>query len=114
MRTRRLELARLQALGAARSGLVRSVLVEHGIVGVLGLVAGLALGAVLGQVVAPLVTVSAEGGRPVPAVVVQWPWPTQAALVVALVVLVGGAVALTTSSLLRRASGELLRLGDER
>ena len=31
-----------------------------------------------------------------------------------LVVLVGGAVALTTSSLLRRASGELLRLGDER
>jgi hypothetical protein len=65
-------------------------------------------------VVAPLVTVSAEGSRPVPAVVVQWPWPTQAALVVALVVLVGGAVALTTSSLLRRASGELLRLGDER
>ncbi|KQY23387.1 hypothetical protein ASD16_12695 [Cellulomonas sp. Root485] len=114
VRTRRLELARLQALGAARSGLVRSVLVEHGIVGVLGLVAGLVLGAVLGQVVAPLVTVSAEGSRPVPAVVVQWPWPTQAALVVALVVLVGGAVALTTSSLLRRASGELLRLGDER
>ncbi|MDQ0371913.1 FtsX-like permease family protein [Cellulomonas humilata] len=114
VRTRRLELARLQALGAPRSGLVRSVLVEHGILGVLGLVAGLTLGAVLGQVVAPLVTVSAEGGRPVPAVIVQWPWPTQAALVVVLVVLVGGAVALTTSSLLRRASGELLRLGDER
>ena len=114
VRTRRLELARLQALGTPRSGLVRSVLVEHGILGVLGLVAGLALGAVLGQVVAPLVTVSAEGGRPVPAVIVQWPWPTQAALVVVLVVLVGGAVALTTNSLLRRASGELLRLGDER
>ncbi|WP_421742271.1 FtsX-like permease family protein [Cellulomonas sp.] len=114
VRTRRLELARLQALGTARSGLVRSVLVEHGILGVLGLLAGLALGAVLGQVVAPLVTVSAEGGRPVPSVVVQWPWPTQATLVVVLVVLVGGAVALTTSSLLRRASGELLRLGDER
>ncbi|WP_421732587.1 FtsX-like permease family protein [Cellulomonas sp.] len=114
VRTRRLELARLQALGAARSGLVRSVLVEHGILGVLGLVAGLTLGAVLGQVVAPLVTVSAAGARPVPAVLVQWPWPTQAALAVVLVVLVGGAVALTTNTLLRRASGELLRLGDER
>ena len=114
VRTRRLELARLQALGTPRSGLVRSVLVEHGILGVLGLIAGLTLGAVLGQVVAPLVTVSSEGSRPVPAVIVQWPWPTQAALVVALVVLAGGAVALTTSSLLRRASGELLRLGDER
>ena len=100
--------------GTARSGLVRSVLVEHGILGVLGLLAGLTLGAVLGQVVAPLVTVSAEGGRPIPAVVVQWPWLSQATLVVVLVVLVGGAVALTTSSLLGRASGELLRLGDER
>lgn len=114
VRTRRLELARLQALGAPRSGLVRSVLVEHAILGVLGLLAGLTLGAVLGQVVAPLVTVSVQGGRPVPGVIVQWPWPTQAALVAVLVVLVGGAVALTTSSLLRRASGELLRLGDER
>jgi len=81
---------------------------------VLGLVAGLTLGAVLSQVVSPLVTVSAEGGRPVPVVIVQWPWFTQATLVVVLVVLVGGAVALTTNSLLRRASGELLRLGDER
>ena len=114
VRTRRLELARLQALGTSRSGLVRSVLVEHGILGVLGLVAGLTLGAVLSQVVSPLVTVSAEGGRPVPVVIVQWPWFTQATLVVVLVVLVGGAVALTTNSLLRRASGELLRLGDER
>ena len=66
VRTRRLELARLQALGAARSGLVRSVLVEHAILGILGLLAGLTLGAVLGRVVAPLVTVSASGSRPVP------------------------------------------------
>ncbi|GIG19615.1 hypothetical protein Cch01nite_03390 [Cellulomonas chitinilytica] len=114
VRTRRLELARLQALGASRSGLVRAVLVEHAILGVLGLVAGLALGALLASVVGPLVTVSAAGSRPVPAVVVQWPWPTQLALVATLVVLVGAAVAVTTSALLRRASGALLRLGDER
>ena len=114
VRTRRLELARLQALGASRPGLVRSVLVEHGILGVLGLLAGLTLGGVLAQVVAPLVTVSAAGGRPVPAVLVQWPWATQLALVIVLVGLVAAAVALTANGLLRRASGELLRLGDER
>ena len=79
-----------------------------------GLAAGLALGALLARVVAPLVTVSATGGRPVPQVVVHWPWPAELALVTLLVVLVGTAVALTTNLLLRRASGELLRLGDER
>jgi hypothetical protein len=45
---------------------------------------------------------------------VQWSWPAQAALVGALVVLVAGVVVVTTNALLRRASGELLRLGDER
>jgi hypothetical protein len=114
VRTRRLELARLQALGASRQGLVGSVLVEHAILGVLGLLAGLTLGAVLARVVSPLVTVSASGGRPVPTVVVEWPWPTQLTLVTLLVGLVAAAVALTANSLLRRASGELLRLGDER
>jgi len=114
VRTRRLELARLQALGASRSGLVRAVLLEHGILGVLGLLAGLALGALLATVVGPLVTVSAAGARPVPAVVVVWPWPVQLALVAVLLVLAGTAVAVTTSALLRRASGALLRLGDER
>jgi len=114
VRTRRLELARLQALGASRPSLVRSVLVEHVILGTLGLAAGLALGAVLARVIAPLVTVSAVGGQPVPAVVVHWPWATELVLVTLLVVLVGSAVALTANLLLRRASGELLRLGDER
>ncbi|MGY4643537.1 FtsX-like permease family protein [Cellulomonas sp. URHB0016] len=114
VRTRRLELARLQALGAARSGLVRAVLVEHTILGALGIVAGLALGAVLAGVVGPLVTVSAAGTSPVPYVIVHWPWPTQLALVAALLVLAGAAVTITTATLLRRASGALLRLGDER
>jgi ABC-type antimicrobial peptide transport system permease subunit len=114
VRTRRLELARLQAIGVPRRGLVRSVLTEYAIVGALGLVAGLVLGTLLGARIAPLVTVSASGAPPVPAVVVQWSWPAQAALVGALVVLVAGVVVVTTNALLRRASGELLRLGDER
>ena len=41
------------------------------------------------RVIAPLVTVSAVGGQPVPAVVVHWPWATELVLVTLLVVLVG-------------------------
>ncbi|MDC7120006.1 hypothetical protein OMK64_00470 [Cellulomonas fimi] len=114
VRTRRLELARLQALGAPRGGIVRAVLVEHGIIGVLGVAAGLAIGGLLAGVVGPLLTVSGQGRRPVPRPLVQWEWPAQAVLVAVLVALVALAVATTTNALVRRASGTLLRLGDER
>ncbi|WP_029291743.1 FtsX-like permease family protein [Cellulomonas sp. HZM] len=114
VRMRRLELARLQAVGAPRGGLVRSVLVEHGVLAAVGGLVGLALGTLLGRVVAPLVTVSSAGTAPVPGVVVLWGWRTQGVLVGTLVVVGALVVALTTNALLRRASGELLRLGDER
>jgi hypothetical protein len=114
VRTRRLELARLQAVGASRRTLVRSVLTEYAVLGGLGVVVGLALGALLGGTVVPLVTVSASGAPPVPSVLVQGAWTSQGRLLALLVLLVGAVVATTTSALLRRASGELLRLGDER
>jgi predicted lysophospholipase L1 biosynthesis ABC-type transport system permease subunit len=114
VRTRRLELARLQAVGASRRALVRSVLTEYAVLGGLGVVVGLALGALLGRAIVPLITVSASGAPPVPSVLVHGAWTTQGRLLALLVVLVGIAVATTTNALLRRASGELLRLGDER
>lgn len=114
VRARRLEFARLQALGAPRRGLVRSVLVEHAVLGTVGVAVGLGLGALLAHLVAPLITTSASGTAPVPGVVVSWSWAGQLALLAALVALVGLVVALTTDTLLKRASGELLRLGDER
>lgn len=114
VRARRLEFARLQALGAPRRGLVRSVLVEHVVLGTVGVAVGLGLGALLAHLVAPLITTSASGTAPVPGVVVSWSWAGQLALLAALVALVGLVVALTTDTLLKRASGELLRLGDER
>jgi len=114
VRTRRLELARLQAVGASRRGLVRSVLTEYAVLGGLGVVVGLGLGALLGHTVVPLITVSASGSPPVPSVLVHGAWTTQARLLALLVVLVGLTVATTANALLRRASGELLRLGDER
>ena len=61
VRSRRLEFARLQALGAPRAGLVRSVLAEHAILGTVGVLVGLALGGLLATVVAPLITTSQSG-----------------------------------------------------
>lgn len=113
VRSRRLELARLQALGTSRDSLVRAVLLEYALLGVVGFGSGLAIGALLASVIGPLVTVSPGGGVPIPVVLVQWPWPAQVALVGGTAALAALAVVLTAQSLLRRASGELLRLGDE-
>ncbi|CAM5790537.1 ABC3 transporter permease protein domain-containing protein OS=Cellulomonas persica OX=76861 GN=CPE01_17770 PE=4 SV=1 [Cellulomonas persica] len=113
VRTRRLELARLQALGASQGSLARSIVGEYLLLGVIGTAAGIGVGALLAWVVGPLVTVSPRGLAPVPAVVVQWPWPVLGSVVGALALGAMLAVVVTTRALLRRASGALLRLGDE-
>lgn len=114
VRQRRLELARLQALGAARATLVRSVVVEHALLVVLGVAAGGTLGAFLARLVAPLLTLGADGRPPRPAALLVWDWPSQGVLLLGVVTLTGAAVTLTASTLMRRASAELLRLGDDR
>lgn len=113
VRARRLELARLQALGVARTSLVRSLLLEHVVVATLGLAAGVAIGAFLARAVAPLVTVSSTGGTPVPGVVVHAGWSAQLVLLGMLLASTVAVVAVVTNVLLKRASGELLRLGDD-
>lgn len=113
VRTRRLELARLQALGASRGALVRAILGEHALLGAVGVVAGLAVGWLLATVLTPVITDSAAGLSPVPPVVLQWPWPAQLALVGGIVLACGLVVLAVAQLLLRRASGALLRLGDE-
>lgn len=114
VRLRELEFARLQALGASRSGLVRAVVAEHTLLGVFGLGAGLGLGALLGRLVAPLLTVGADGYAPTPAVVVHWPWMSEGSMLAATFVLLTVTVVLTAGLRLRRASSALLRLGDDR
>ena len=114
VRLRRLELARLEALGATRPGLVRAVVAEHALLGGLGLAAGAALGALLGRLVVPLLTVASDGGQPVPAASGHWPWAAEGALVTLLVVLLGVAVTSTGVALLRPATSSMLRMGDDR
>jgi hypothetical protein len=45
---------------------------------------------------------------------VQWPWADEAVLLLSLLAAIAITVGVTTMTLLRRASAELLRLGDDR
>ncbi|KSW21712.1 hypothetical protein ATM99_13800 [Cellulomonas sp. B6] len=114
VRSRRLELARLQALGLSRGAAVRGVLAENIVLVVLGAGAGLLIGYGLAALLGPLLTVSPDGRAPVPGPLLVWPWPVQGTVVGALVTAAGVAVALLVATGVRRASGALLRLGDDR
>ncbi|MGV8966888.1 MAG: FtsX-like permease family protein [Cellulomonas sp.] len=114
VRLRRLEFARLEALGASRPGLLRAVLAEHTLLGALGVLAGAVLGALLGRLVVPLLTVASDGARPVPAVVVHWPWANEGILLALMVTLIFVAVTTASAALLRPTTSALLRLGDDR
>lgn len=114
VRSRRLELARVQALGLGRGAAVRGVVAENGTLVVLGAAAGLLIGYGLAVLLGPLLTVSPDGLRPVPGPLLVWPWAAQAAVTGGLVVIAGLAVALLVATGVRRASGALLRLGDDR
>ncbi|UZN04363.1 FtsX-like permease family protein [Cellulomonas sp. S1-8] len=114
VRSRRLELARLQALGAARRSLVVGLLGEHALLITLGAGAGLAIGYGLSRVVAPVLTVSPDGRRPVPVPLLSWEDGAALAITGGLVLTACVVVAVLAAALVRRASGALLRLGDDR
>ncbi len=97
VRERRVEFGQLRALGAGRRSLMAVVFAEHVLLTVFGVAAGVAVGLLLTQLVAPLVSLTAAGGTPVPAVLIEVPWHAVAMLaaegvavlaVVALVVVV--------------------------
>ncbi|MFE0551504.1 FtsX-like permease family protein [Streptomyces pilosus] len=101
MRERSAEFAVLRALGASRRRLARVVLVEHGVLVGLALAVGVLLGAVLARAVIPLIMLTAEATRPVPAVLVELP----ALRVAVLLTTVAAAPLLITAVLaLRRAA----------
>ncbi|GIG40429.1 FtsX-like permease family protein [Cellulomonas phragmiteti] len=114
LRARRLELARLQALGASRPGLVGGLLAEGALLVVVGAAAGLAAGYGLSAVVAPLLTMSPDGRTPVPAPWLVWGWGAQTLRTLAVVLGACGVVALVALVGVRRTSGAALRMGDDR
>ncbi|UZN04359.1 FtsX-like permease family protein [Cellulomonas sp. S1-8] len=114
LRARRTELARLQALGASRSGLAGGLLAENALLVVVGAVVGLLAGYGLAAVVAPLLTMSADGRTPVPEPWLVWQWRDQASRTLAVVLGTAAVVGLVAALGVRRASGAALRLGDDR
>ncbi|MGW8886426.1 FtsX-like permease family protein [Streptomyces sp. NPDC055749] len=96
-RERSAEFAVLRALGAPRRQLARMIAAEQGVLIAIGLLAGLALGAVLTRAVVPLIVLTGQAAQPVPAVLVQLPAGQIAGLlagVAALPLLIVAAIAL--------------------
>ncbi|WP_367323007.1 FtsX-like permease family protein [Streptomyces sp. HUAS ZL42] len=100
LRERDAEFAILRALGAPRRRLARMIAAEHGVLVLLGLLVGAALGTVLTRAVIPLVVLTAQATRPVPHVLVELP-PGQAAVLLAAVAVTP--LAVTVVLALRRA-----------
>ncbi|MDG9710010.1 FtsX-like permease family protein [Streptomyces sp. DH10] len=72
-RERSAEFAVLRALGAPRRDLARLVATEQSLLIGAGLLAGLGLGTVLTRAVVPLIVLTSDAARPVPAVLVELP-----------------------------------------
>ncbi|MEV5544591.1 ABC transporter permease [Streptomyces sp. NPDC052309] len=100
LRERGAEFAVLRALGAPRGRLARTVAVEQGVLVGLALGVGAVLGAVLTRAVVPLIVLTPQATRPVPAVLVELP----AARIAVLLAAVALTPLLVTAALaLRRA-----------
>jgi FtsX-like permease family len=81
------DIALLATLGATRRQLTRLLCLEQAALGVPAAAAGLLLGVTAARLVVPAVTLTATGGHPQPAVLVQIPmaWPVAVAVVTAAV-----------------------------
>lgn len=113
LRARRLELARLQAVGASRGGLVAAAVGESTSLVALGAAVGLLAGYGLAAVVAPLLTMSPDGRAPVPPPGLVWDAAAQALGAGAIVAGACAVVSLVVTLGVRRASGAALRMGDD-
>ncbi|MFI8321017.1 FtsX-like permease family protein [Streptomyces sp. NPDC085529] len=87
VRERSAEFAILRALGAPRRRLARLLAAEQGLLIAVGLLVGLALGALLARVVVPLVVLTGRATRPVPPVLVELPLGEVALLLAGVAVL---------------------------
>jgi hypothetical protein len=111
LRARRIELAQLRAIGLSRRALVGMIGADSLLLCVLGIVFGVAIGALLTSLVGPLVAVSPDGTPTVPSIVIELPVVGVALLalgVVAVLTLVVMVVALTQR---RTQPADLLRGG---
>jgi hypothetical protein len=106
------EIARLLALGASPRAVAGTHVVQHVVVDLLAVAAGTGAGAAVARALAPALTVSPDGGRPVPEALPVWSWPVTGVLVAVLLIGSAAVVLPAVAGLVRRASAAHLRLGD--
>lgn len=114
MRAREIEFAQLRAVGLQHSQLLRVVSIESVMLSILGTVFGVALGAALAYLVAPLISVGTDGRLPIPGVIVHIPWEMVALLAVEVAAVVTVTIAIVAVMLRRIKPAQMLRMGDER
>ena len=111
LRSRRLELAQLRAIGYSRRRLVGLVATESLLMSVLGAVFGISIGVLLAFLVGPLVAVSPTGTPTVPSVVVDVPVVGIALLLAEVVVVLALVVSLVARAQRFTEPAALLREG---
>ncbi len=111
---RKTEFAVLRSVGLSRGQLSGALALEGGLTACLALAAGTALGLLLAWFVLPYVSLSGEGGRPFPDVIVHFPWRTAALLEGALLLSLAIVVAVEIRVLARVRLAPALRAGEDR
>jgi hypothetical protein len=111
LRSRRLELAQLRAIGYSRRRLVALIATESLLMSVLGAVFGISIGVLLAYLVGPLVAVSPTGAPTVPSVVVDVPVVGIALLLAEVVVVLALVVSLVARTQRFTEPATLLREG---
>ncbi|HTJ69815.1 MAG TPA: FtsX-like permease family protein [Actinospica sp.] len=106
------EFALLDALGFSRRGRIGTLCLEQALLAIPGALAGVGLGLLLGRVVVPVATLTADAAKPQPPVTVLTPWPEVAFGVAGLL-----AIPLITAAIAgsrRRETASVLREGADR
>ncbi|WP_426562030.1 FtsX-like permease family protein [Angustibacter sp. McL0619] len=112
LESRAVELARLRALGLTRREVLRLLVTQHGAVLTLLVVIGALVGAGASLALGPSLVRSDLGGAPAQPVLARWPWPTEASLVLGLVLGCLAVTALVAGVQVRRSDTAHLRVGD--
>jgi hypothetical protein len=111
LRARRIELAQLRAIGLSRRSLVALVGAESALLCVLGIVFGIATGALLTSLVGPLVATSPDGAPPVPRVALVFPVAELGLLALGMIAVLAVVVLVVAQSQRRTQPADLLRGG---
>ena len=112
-RQRRTEFALLRALGLSGRQLSGSLWLENGSLVFVSLLAGTALGLLIGWLALPFVTVTQQAGAPIPSVLVHVPWDRIVLLDVVSALALGAAVLVLGGVLRRLGVGSVLRMGED-